>query len=233
MTTIRVELESGIELDPATTLDFWAGKSLGLFGNEIIAFKNATLISNSPITYDLDYLIRGAKGTENETGNHALNERFVLLSGYLERIDSTSIPINTILQFKAVGQGVLEPNVTTIASLTVTGEALKPYPPSPINTQKIGDDWLINWYRRTRKNGNLTDYIDVPYNEGETDNYIVEFYDNSNILIKSYTVSGTSFAYTSVMQIADFGSVQSDLRLRLSQVSSLPISAKYSPFFNT
>ena len=233
ITTIRVELESGIELDPATTSDFWAGKSLGLFGDEIIAFKNATLISNSPITYDLDYLVRGAKGTENETGNHALNERFVLLSGYLERIDSTSIPINTILQFKAVGQGVLEPNVATIANLTVTGEALKPYPPSPISTQKIGDDWLINWYRRTRKNGNLTDYIDVSYNEGETDNYIVEFYDNSDVLIKSYTFSGTSFVYTSVMQIADFGSIQSDLMLRLSQVSSLPISAKYSPFFDT
>jgi hypothetical protein len=31
-----------------------------LFGNEIIPFKNATLISISPITYDLDYLIRGA-----------------------------------------------------------------------------------------------------------------------------------------------------------------------------
>ena len=123
--------------------------------------------------------------------------------------------------------------MTTIASLTVTGESLKPYPPSPINTEKIGDNWLINWYRRTRKNGDLTDYIDVPYNEGETDNYLLEFYNNSNVLIKSYTVSGNSFVYTSAMQVADFGSVQGDLKIRLNQVSSLPISAKFSPFFDT
>jgi hypothetical protein len=225
ITTIRVALFADQELDAIALDDFLAGQNIGLFGGEIIAFRNANLISNSPVTYDLDYLIRGYQGTY--TTGHVIGEDFVLLDDRVFRLDG-SLATNTILQLKAVPFGRLETDIALSDQITVAGESIRPIPPSPVWAKQSGDDWVINWFRRTRKFGGLADYTDIAYADGEGTTYRVLIHDSLGAIVRTVNVGTTNFVYDQAMQVADFGGLQSQLRVSVAQVPTVAVSPKYS-----
>ena len=148
------------------------------------------------------------------------------MTGYLERVTSANIPVNTTVLFKALP--ILEPETTVAdtATLVVKGEAIKPYIPAPIIAERIGIDWQISWYRRTRKNGELSDYIDIHYADGELASYIIQIFNSSNVLVNTITTTSTSYLYTQAEQIVDFGVTQSTLRLKVFQNTSFAVDRR-------
>jgi hypothetical protein len=224
---IRVSMNSG-QLEPVTLETFLSGKQLGWFSTgEIIAFKNAAIVSNNPLTFDISYTIRGVKGTEPAISRHIIGEKFVLLTNYLVRFPLNLSDINREYLLKVVPNGLLETDIEEEVSHTITLEGLKPFP-CAVRGEKDNNDLIITWYRRTRLNGRWIDYIDIAYASGELDSYVVRIYDGNTIKREWSVSSARSVVYTEAQQIADWGSVQSAYTVRVFQNSSYPVPFKES-----
>lgn len=224
---IRIRMDSG-ELEPVTLENFLSGKQLGWFSTgEIIAFKNANIVSSNPLTFDISYMIRGVKGTEFYINQHTVGERFVLLTDYLVRLPIELYNINQQARFKVVPTGLSEPEIGEPIPYTIRLEGLKPFL-AAVRGQKSGTDVTISWYRRTRLNGRWTDYVDVPYAAGELDSYTVRIYDGATVKREWVVTSSRSVVYTELQQIADWGSIQSAYTVRVFQNSSYPVPFKES-----
>ncbi len=224
---IRVSMNSG-QLEPVTLETFLSGKQLGWFSTgEIIAFKNAAIVSSNPLTFDISYTIRGVKGTEPTISKHIIGEKFVLLTNYLVRLPLNLFDINREYLLKVVPNGLLETDIEEEVSHTITLEGLKPFP-CAVRGEKDNNDLIITWYRRTRLNGRWIDYIDIAYAAGELDSYVVRIYDESTVKREWSVSSARSVVYTESQQIADWGSVQSAYTVRVFQNSSYPVPFKES-----
>ena len=224
---IRVSMNSG-QLEPVTLETFLSGKQLGWFSTgEIIAFKNAAIVSNNPLTFDISYTIRGVKGTEPAISRHIIGEKFVLLTNYLVRYPLNLSDINREYLLKVVPNGLLETDIEEEVSHTITLEGLKPFP-CAVRGEKDNNDLIITWYRRTRLDGRWIDYIDIAYAAGELDSYVVRIYDGNTIKREWPVSSARSVVYTEAQQIADWGSVQSAYTVRVFQNSSYPVPFKES-----
>ena len=224
---IRVSMNSG-QLEPVTLETFLSGKQLGWFSTgEIIAFKNATIVSSNPLTFDISYTIRGVKGTEPAISKHIIGEKFVLLTNYLVRFPLNLSDINREYLLKVVPNGLLETDIEEEVSHTITLEGLKPFP-CAVRGEKDNNDLIITWYRRTRLNGRWIDYIDIAYAAGELDSYVVRIYDGATVKREWSVSSARSVVYTESQQIADWGSVQTAYTVRVFQNSSYPVPFKES-----
>lgn len=222
---IRVEMNSG-DLNPVTLNSFLSGKQLGWFSTgEIIAFKNAVIVSNNPLIFDISYTIRGVKGTESAIPKHIVGEKFVLLTDYLVRLPLNLFDINREYLLKVVPSGLDEPDVENTVSYVIRLEGLKPFP-SAVRGEKDNNDVIISWYRRTRLNGRWVDYVDIAYAPGELDSYVVRIYDGTVIKREWSVASARTVVYTEAQQIADWGSIQSTYTVRVFQNSSYPVPFK-------
>lgn len=226
-TVATVTLSSG-ELDPVTEDEFLAGSAIALFGKEIVAFQNAVQISSNPKVYEVSHLIRGCRGTEHEINNHVAGERFVLLTDYLERLEGRVTDVNRTLSFKAVATGRAETNVTDSTQLVVKGNSLRPYSVVNVRGDRNGSgDLTIAWIRRTRKNGYWLDYQDIGFADGELNNYDVEILQGETVKRTITVNNATETVYSASEQVTDFGSVQSQVSIRIYQLTSYPIGRGY------
>lgn len=222
---IRVEMNSG-DLNPVTLNSFLSGKQLGWFSTgEIIAFKNAVIVSNNPLIFDISYTIRGVKGTESAIPKHIVGEKFVLLTDYLVRLPLNLFDINREYLLKVVPSGLDEPDVENTVSYVIRLEGLKPFP-SAVRGEKDNNDVIISWYRRTRLNGRWVDYVDIAYAPGELDSYVVRIYDGTVVKREWSVATVRTVIYTEAQQIADWGSIQSTYTVRVFQNSSYPVPFK-------
>jgi len=212
---IEVVLQSG-GLQSVTADSVLNGSNLALIGDELIQFREAEFLSEN--TYKLTGILRARFGTEDKT-THSAGERFILLN---ELIFNADMPTNLIgqdidLKIVSFGQDI---NLVDPITITYAAENLKPFSPVSVNADKATDnDINISWVRRSREGFIWRDFIDTPLNEA-AEQYIVEIINVSDQVIRSIAVEGDeAYDYTEAEQIADFGSSQSSVEIRLSQLS--------------
>ena len=196
-------------------------------GWEYIQFATATLISGT--TYELTNLIRGVRGTEQFMGNHQLADRLVFLNIYSK---THTVPISEFGDtnyYRAVtnGRGI---DSAASFSFEFTAASHKPYAPAQVKIVQSGADYDFTWIRRTRIGGNLIDGRDVSLGE-TSESYKVLIMDGSTI-VRTITATSETATYTEAQQIADWGSAQDTLNIRVAQVSpALSIDGYYTEAF--
>lgn len=222
---IIIEIPHGGIVESIPEADFLNLKQMGLFGSEIIAWQNAQLIA--PNTYKLTKLIRGLRGTERNINQHAINERFVLLKGTgarLIRVQGAITDLGKTLLFKAVHGGQTLDSVVDETSLTVTGEAIRPY--TPVNPEILKDtatnDLTIEWTLRTRRYGQWRDGVDIVHSD--TNQSTLEILDSNGTVVHTaeiFDYENPSYTFVAAQQIEKLGSLQTELNFNVYQVSSL------------
>lgn len=221
---IIIEIPNGGIVESISEADFLNLKQIGLFGSEIITWQNAQSIA--PDTYKLTKLIRGLRGTERNINQHAINERFVLLKGTDARLIRVPIILNDIgrtFKFKAVHNSQEVEDLDNETSLTVTGEAIRPY--APVNPEILKDtatnDLTIEWTLRTRRYGQWRDGVDIVYSD--TNRSILEILAGNTVVhtAEIFNYENPSYTFTAAQQIDKFGSLQTQLSFNVYQVSSL------------
>ncbi|NJK40575.1 MAG: hypothetical protein HC934_02930 [Acaryochloridaceae cyanobacterium SU_2_1] len=212
---IIVSLFTG-ELSSITHDQLLAGGNTAVVGGEVIRFKDAVLIGTG--RYRITNMIRGARGTEHRINTHVPYEDFTL-TNQLERIDGNPGDLNTVLNFKAIRSGQSLEEVGEISPF-VEGNSLKPYAPTAITGSRDGSGNLtISWSRRDRRASELPLFAPKPLSEVD-ERYEVDIYQSAAV-VRTIGSSVPSISYSAAQQVADFGSLQGSVVIRIYQLSAV------------
>ena len=188
---------------------------------EIIAAKNCTLQGSGD--YWLSELLRGRFGTEWAATLHQVNDQIVLLDENLldfVTYDNSFIGKTHLYRGINVGKAI---DSDYDYPITYLGTSLRPLSPVYLNTNRnrITGDQVLSWIRRTRLSGAWADSIDVPLGEA-SESYTIEIYSDGTYttLKRRLTSTTSSVTYTGAMQLADFGTVQYTLYVKVYQMSA-------------
>lgn len=232
MNELVVNVGGSNSLDGISRDDFLADQSLNLAwvgtidsltgenSGEVLRFQNATLVSAG--VYRLSGLHRGLGNTEANM-SHLAGEHFVLLSSPGVQFISNSISeIGMERQYRATTFGSKSIGLTP-QPFSLTALNLTPFAPVDLRADRSTGDTVFTWIRRTRLSTRFAGPIPVGAPLGEnTESYRVTVYGASFTeaeIKRSVVVSSPSWSYTAAMQVADFGSVQSAVRVRVAQLS--------------
>lgn len=224
-------VDNGKTLSSVPTADFQAQLQLafvgrqisGVWQGEVIAFQNAELIA--PNQYRLSTFYRGLRNTESFVGSHIADETFILLrspSYLIDRIPGTYNELGVTLTFKcAIDSTFTYENLEDLPeySLTPTGERAKCWNPVHLRLARDTSDNLhLSWVRRARKFGRwVSDGVAPPLIES-TEQYYLEILNGTSV-VRSITLNQSNYTYPSFSQIADFGSLQDSLSVKIWQRS--------------
>ncbi len=219
LNTVNVQLTDG-SLSSTSYLGLLAGTNTCVIGDEILFFRTATLEDDG--TYTLSGLLRGRRGSEYAMGDHAVGDRFVLVSATVKRISQVTADIGQTRLYKPVSDG------STVAATTAqefTNEAvgLKPYAAVLLGGGRdASGNVTLNWTRRTRISGEWRDGVDVPLGE-TSEAYEVEIYDSTYTTLKrSITgLSSSTTTYSAADQTTDFGSPQATVYFKVYQLNAI------------
>lgn len=177
--------------------------------------------------------IRGMNGTE--ATSHTADTVILKYTFELFYWEYTKDLIGHTIQFRGISvdrNGVdLDPdNPVYSNTLTIEGKYFLPAPPDLLeiqgqgnNVKYSGGDLVIDWFQRDKDvdgygnhgyGDDITGYGGDTFTGFET-NWIRVFVDGNQV--RETTTSGTSFTYTTAMNISDNGSLRKDLTLKVYQ----------------
>jgi hypothetical protein len=221
--TLDVEISTGAlsSIDDEGAL---AGRNLfalrGADGRwEILTAARAELIGER--SYRLSRFLRGLAGSEPEAN------RIVAAGALIVKLDEAVVPLTTSLQdlgqswryrIGPSGRDHADAAVTEIVA-TVGREALKPLSPVHVTARREQGGIRLSWTRRTRRNGDGWEAVDVPLAE-DAEAYEIDIFKGGQVA-RRLTGAQPSILYTQAQEIADFGSAQSTLALAVAQMSAV------------
>ena len=213
--TVNIKLKSGT-LSSSTDLAILNGANAAMIGAELVQFVTATLESDG--TYTLSNLLRGRKGTEWAMGSHSIGDDFVLINTAINRVPTI---INAERKYKSVSIGNFLAD-SYADDVTYTGVNLKPL--SPVSTKasrSSNNNVVISWLRRSRFE---TSALWTPQVGEEAESYEIDIFTDNTYATIARAVTGLAtpaYTYTSTDQVADFGSNQAIIYIKIYQISAV------------
>jgi GTA TIM-barrel-like domain/Putative phage tail protein len=189
---------------------------------EVIQFETATLIGTK--RYELKTLLRGQLGTDPTTlATIPAGSRFVLLDGAVVSLamtaDDVGVPFNW--RIGPASRDIGDASYSSSAH-TFRGVGLIPLRPVHLRGQRTNaGDLTASWLRRTRRSGDGWESADVPLAE-DSEAYVVEILASAAVgapVRRTFMASAATCTYTVAEQVADFGSAQPQITLRVAQFS--------------
>ena len=152
-TELYVEMLDGT-LESLSKDDVEDGGNRAIWGGEVIAFQNATLVSGT--TYKLTYLLRGLRNTEYFINQHNVSsgerEIFVLLNDF-SPIEFMPLKMRRFEQntyFKGIANGQ-DPDDLKPKRVKFMANNVRPWAPCHVKGSRNGsNDLTISWVRRSR-----------------------------------------------------------------------------------
>lgn len=215
-TTIQVELKTGT-LSSASELEVYNGSNWALVGDELIGFKTATLVSGT--TYNLTGLLRGRRGTNVYMDQHDNDEAFILLDDALIEFpyDINTKETTRYFKFVTIGSDISKATAYDAQPSTVS---IRPWKVADLTAVQSGTDWNISWIGTNQFDGEMVDSGPVP-NPHKFGGFVIQILDqlgSPQTVKRTITQQTTSYTYTEAQQIADFGSAQSSVVVRVAQI---------------
>lgn len=227
-TVIQVTLKTN-EISSRTAAEVLNGANRCMVGQEVLAFRTATLVS--PKTYTISGLLRGRLGTEQYVSTHQANELFVMLDDSLVRLDFDNSERFKTYRYKTVTAGSSIDKVTGIDVRVNSNNTLR-WTPHATKLTKVGNDWTLSYKDRARYNNELKDFVTTA-NDPDFGGFGIQVWDVAGTTVaKNYTTTSQSWTYTAAMQTADFGALRSTLKVTVAPLSRI-YGAGYSVTINS
>jgi len=216
--TLTVELlSSSATLSAASAAQVLNGANQMLVGQEVVGFTQATLVSGT--RYELTGLLRGLRGTHNQTTTHESGEFAVRLSfpAFKEIGVSGSKQLGTYVGIPAGGST----DDYSTRERTLVGRTAEPLDVYAIAGSRDGSDNLtLTWSRRTRIGyAVLTSALTPPQVEASIA-YEVDILDGSTV-VRTITASSETASYTAAQQTTDGLTPGDPVDVRIYQIGSL------------
>jgi hypothetical protein len=156
--SVIIELIGRATLLNADDEALMAGANLAILGQELIQFGRAEELAAG--VFRLSLLLRGLRGTEWATANHAVGEPFCLIGPDMLASDLGASAVGGNLVVLAHGVGDVAP--LPKAQRTVSGEAMRPPSPCHLKLRREGDVIAAIWTRRSHGAWTWLDEVDSP-----------------------------------------------------------------------
>jgi hypothetical protein len=184
---------------------------------EIFQFANAELVDGN--TYLLSRLLRGQAGSEAAMAAPLpAGAPFVVLGAHMVPIAAGLDALARPMQLRIVAAERNHDDPVAVALTVTPGDtALKPLAPVHIAARRAGDGVHISWIRRTRIDGDGWG-VEVPLGE-EGEAYALEIL-SGGAVVRTIASASPQALYAAADELADFGSVQTSLHIRVAQISS-------------
>ena len=184
---------------------------------EVLQFAEAVLVAER--TYELSRLLRGQAGSEWALGDPLpAGAPFVLLDQLLPVIarglDAVARPLT--LRLVAAGRDHGDPSAVELAA-TPAATALRPLAPVHVRGTREAGGVRIAWIRRTRRDGDSWEAIEVPLGE-ESEAYEVDILSGAAV-VRTLSTATPAVLYPAASEAADFGGAQASLAVRVHQLS--------------
>ena len=217
-TTITVELKTGT-LSSVTDIEVQNGVNWCLIGEEVIGFKTATLIAAN--TYELTGLMRGRRGTEVFISTHVVDEGFILLDSAGVEFPYPADAKEKVFYFKYVTIGT-ELSAATAYVAQPSQKSRKPWRVANYVGTKVGNDFVVTWIGRNQFNGEMTDSGTVTQPNG-FGGFVIQMLDagNADAPVRTIYTQTPTVTYTEAQQVADFGSAQATVKVRVAQIDRI------------
>jgi hypothetical protein len=185
---------------------------------EVISAASAELVG--PRRYRLSGLLRGLGGTER------LAMRTLPPGADIVRLDEAVVPLGTypadlgracLYRIGPADRDHADRSYIELTS-TIGGTALMPLGPVRLAARRLAAGVEITWVRRTRLGGDNWELAEVPLSE-EREAFVVDILSGASVL-RSIETTSPSATYAGPDEVADFGGVQSELSVRVSQLSA-------------
>jgi len=185
---------------------------------EVLQFASAELVGAR--TYELSRLLRGQMGSEWAMGAPlAAGARFVLLDRHLVPLARGIETLGRTMQLRIVAADRDHGDAAAVAvEATPQATALKPLAPVHLSARRSGSGVDISWIRRKRGPMPASWDVAVPLGE-ENEAYELDIVSGTSVVRTLQAATG-SVLYAAADEIADFGSAQSSLTVRLYQMSA-------------
>lgn len=186
---------------------------------EILSAARAELIGER--TYRLSRFLRGLAGSEPEAG------RSVPAGSLIVRLDEAVAPLSNDLadlgqtwryRIGPAGRDHADPAMTEIAAV-IGRDALKPMSPVHVSMYRDANGVHIVWTRRTRLDGDGWEAVDVPLGE-DSERYEIDIV-KDGVVVRQIASNEPMAHYSTEQELADFGTPQSVLSLRIAQLSTI------------
>jgi hypothetical protein len=215
-------------LESKTRLQVLNGANVAKVGDEIIQFRDATLVSTG--IYDLSGLLRGRLNTEQAIDSHADGEPFVMLTTAGVRfIELQAADLNTTDVYIPVTHGETIES-SGMQSFTYEGHNVRPFIPDHIGggMPNLATGWTIKWMRRSRVDWAMNNGRDVAADESSYDFEVRIYAADLTTIKRTLTVTGAtasggyfSTTYSNANMTTDFGSVQRTIYVSVRQLGSM------------
>jgi len=220
LSELNISMRSGY-LESITREQMLSGMHYVAYGSdgrwEIIRFQNASIQADG--NYLVSDFIRGDKGTEWATSLHESGDYFIILDDPDNAfIGMPGALIGAPLTYRGITNG-RDLSTGDDVDFTYQGVNLKPLSPVSAKGFRSSGNLKITWSRRSRLSGNWwSTGVPAPVGE-EQESYEIDIMDGSTVK-RTISASTADAIYTSDQQIADFGSVQASIRVRIFQISA-------------
>jgi hypothetical protein len=220
--TVRVRLYGGA-LASATDTQVLNGANAAAVRRsdgawEVLQFANAELVDAR--TYELSRLLRGQMGSEWAMDSPlAAGAPFVLLDRYVVPVARGLESLGRTMELRLVAADrdhgdVIAVDMDSLPSST----ALKPLAPVHVTAQRNGSGVTVSWIRRKRGPMPASWDVTVPLGE-DSEAYELDILSGTSV-VRTLSSSTPTVLYASADEIADFGSAQTSLAVRLYQMSA-------------
>ncbi len=222
-TRFRVEMRGGA-LVSVSDDDLLAGRNLlavaGMDGRwELMGFGRADLVGDG--IWQISRLLRGLGGEDS------LAARVLPAGARVVKVDEALFPLATgfsalgVTTQWRIGPQKRDPSDASYLTFSATpgGLALKPFAPVRARAKRVAEGVQISFVRRTRRDGDMWEGIDVPLGEA-SETYVIECLGIDGRVKRSLSSATTSCLYTAADELADFGAPQTLLRVNIAQMSA-------------
>jgi hypothetical protein len=184
---------------------------------EIFQFANAELVGERE--YRLTRLLRGQAGSEGAMGAPLpAGAPFVLLDTHVAPLARglSAIGRPLTLRFAAADRTHGDP-VAIEMNATPAATTLRPYAPVHLKARRSDAGVTLSWLRRTRRDGDGWEG-EAPLAE-DSEAYAIDIFSGS-IVVRTFNASSPTVLYPAANELADFGSAQTTLDVRVAQLSA-------------
>ncbi len=185
---------------------------------EVLQFAVAELVDDN--TFALSRLLRGQAGSEWAMGDPLpAGAPFVLLDAHVLVAARGLDALERTVKLRIVAGGRDHGDPAAVAlDMTPAATALRPLSPVHLRARRADDGVMLSWVRRTRVDGDSWAVQDVPLGE-DAEQYAVDILSGASV-VRTLQSSSSNALYLNADELADFGSPQSSLSVRVAQMSA-------------